>query len=56
MRHEQPRWETHGEAAALCVRSSTLRRTIPIALVVGALLTAINLVGTLLGGHATPAT
>jgi hypothetical protein len=56
MRHEQPRWETYGEAATLCVRPSTLRRTIPIALVVGTLLTAINLGGTLLGGHATPAT
>jgi hypothetical protein len=56
MRHEQPRWETYGEAATLCVRPSTLRRTIPIALVVGTLLTAINLGGTLLGGLATPAT
>lgn len=53
---EQPRWDTFGEAAALCVRPSTLRRTIPIALVVGAVLTAINLGGTLLGGHATLAT
>jgi hypothetical protein len=56
MRHEQPRWETYGEAATLCVRPSTLRRTIPIALVVGTLLTAINLGGTLLGGLATRAT
>jgi hypothetical protein len=35
------------------VQPSTLRRTIPIALVVGTVLTAINLGGTLLGGHAT---
>ena len=56
MRHEPPRWETFGEAAALCERPSTLRRTIPIALVVGTVLTAINLGGTLLGGQATLAT
>ncbi len=56
MRQEQLRWETYGEATTLCVRPSTLPRTIPIGLVVGTLLTAIDLGGTLLGGHATLAT
>jgi hypothetical protein len=53
---EDVRWATYGEAARLCVRRGTLRRTIPIAVVVGSLLSAINLGGALLGGHPGPAT
>lgn len=52
----QPRWRTLSEAAAVAVRRSTLRRTLPIALTVGTLLTAINLGGTILGDRATAAT
>lgn len=51
----QPRWRTLSEAAAVAVRRSTLRRTLPIALTVGTLLTAINLGGTILGDRATAA-
>lgn len=51
-----PRWTTYREAAALCIRRRTLRRTVPIALVVGTLLTAINLGSVIVGGQATGTT
>ena len=56
MRPPEPRWSTYREAAALCVRRRTLGRTVPIALVVGTLLTAINLGSVILGGRATGTT
>jgi hypothetical protein len=40
----------------LCVRRRTIGRTIPIALVVGTLLTAINLGSVILGGRANGST
>jgi hypothetical protein len=50
-----PAWSTYREALALCVQRGTLRRTIPVALIVGAILTAINLGGEFLNGDPTPA-
>jgi hypothetical protein len=48
----------HGWRAALayCGRREHLRKTIPIALVVGILLTAINQLDVILGGDATAGT
>ena len=45
-----------GEALRYCARREHLRRTLSIALVVGAILTAINQLDVILGGDATTAT
>jgi hypothetical protein len=50
-----PAWSTYRQALVLCLQRSTLRRTIPVALIVGAMLTGINLGGEFLNGDATPA-
>jgi hypothetical protein len=44
------------EACAFCLRRDNLRRTVPIALIVGVILTAINQSGVIAAGHATTAT
>jgi hypothetical protein len=44
------------EACALCLQRRNLRRTLPIALVVGVVLTLINQGGVLAAGHATTGT
>jgi hypothetical protein len=44
------------EACAFCLQRRNLRRTLPIALVVGVVLTAINQSGVIAAGHATAAT
>lgn len=56
-----PRVGTHGrqavaEGCLLCLQPSTLRRTIPIALVVGSLLTLINEGDLLLAGDVSART
>lgn len=49
-------WSTPLEAIRLCFLRTTLRRTVPIALVVGTLLSLINQSGVIFGGEATPVT
>jgi hypothetical protein len=49
-----PVWSTYRQALGLCVRRTTLRRTIPVALVVGAMLSVINLGGLFLSDQVTP--
>jgi hypothetical protein len=44
------------DACRYCLRREHLRRTVGIALVVGLVLTAINQLQVILGGHATAAT
>ena len=44
------------DALAYCLQPQHLRRTVPIALVVGVVLTAINQSGVIASGHATAAT
>jgi hypothetical protein len=44
------------EACLFCLQRRNLRRTLPIALVVGLVLTAINQGGAITAGHATAAT
>jgi hypothetical protein len=44
------------EAIAFCLQRRNLRRTLPIAAVVGIILTLINQSSVILGGHATTAT
>lgn len=54
-----PRPRQHGgvpEALRYCGRREHLRRTVPIAIVVGSVLTAINQLDVILGGGATAAT
>jgi hypothetical protein len=48
-----PTWNTPVEAIRLCFLPTTLRRTIPIALAVGTLLSLINQAGVVFGGEAT---
>jgi hypothetical protein len=45
-----------GEAVGYCAQPKRLRRTARIALVVGLILTAVNQLQVILGGHATAAT
>ena len=49
-------WGTPIEALRMCFLPTTLRRTIPIALVVGTILSLINQSGVIFGGTATLAT
>ena len=49
-----PTWRTTGELAAILARPHHLRRTIGVALVVGAILFAINQLDVVLRGQATP--
>lgn len=49
-------WTTPGEAALLCLCRASLRRTAPIALLVGTALSAINQGGVITGGDASLAT
>jgi hypothetical protein len=44
------------DACAFCLQRRNLRRTLPIALVVGVLLTLINQGGVIAAGHATTGT
>lgn len=44
------------EACALCLQRRNLRRTVPIALIVGVVLTTINQSGVIAAGHASTAT
>ena len=49
-------WSTPREALRIVFLRTTLRRTIPIALVVGTILSLINQAGVVFGGEATLAT
>lgn len=46
----QPSWGTAREALALCFRRTTMRRTVPIALIVGTILSAVNQAGVIMQG------
>jgi hypothetical protein len=48
-----PTWSTPLEALRVVFLRTTLRRTIPIALVVGTILSLINQAGVVFGGEAT---
>lgn len=50
------RWSTAREALAVCFLRTTLRKTVPIALVVGTILSLINQAGVIFGGNATGTT
>jgi hypothetical protein len=55
--HPRPsRRQATRDAVAFCLQRPNLRRTTRIALVVGAVLTAINQGGVIASGHVTPAT
>ena len=49
-------WSTPLEALRIVFLRTTLRKTVPIALVVGTILSLINQAGVIFGGEATPAT
>lgn len=51
-----PKWSTPLEALRIVFLRTTLRRTIPIALVVGTILSLINQAGVIFGGDATTVT
>jgi hypothetical protein len=51
-----PTWSTPREAARVWFARATLRRTLPIAAVVGTILSAINQGSVIAGGNATTAT
>jgi len=54
---ERPaKWSTVGEAVRLCLRRSTLRRTLLIAAIVGTLLSLVNQGSVIFGGDANAAT
>ena len=48
---EREGWSTLGQAVLLACRPRVLRRTIPIALIVGTVLSLVNEGGILFGGH-----
>ena len=50
------RWLVMRELLSYCAKPVRLRRTVTIALVVGVILTAVNQLQIILGGHATAAT
>src|SRR5262245_11173473 len=49
-------WRTYRQAASLILRGATIRAGLKVALVVGTVLSAVNLGAAIAGGHATDAT
>ncbi len=55
-RDEVDEWRTAGEALRLSFRTSTLRRTVVIALIVGTLLSLVNQADVIVSGNADAVT